>query len=130
MLIPLDLVIIVRDLNEPHPGFGKPSSHQAHAGKVGGDRIVEAVQSLRRFGFGGQIFNLRQLRLHAKRQFERGDPCFQRRFRTGSSPDARDSSFPDDRAATAESRAAVASCECTSHAALSDGTLAFPSDVP
>ena len=70
MLVPLHLIVVVCDLNEPHSCLGEAASQQAHAAKVYRYRIVHPVELLCRRGFARQVFDLRDLRLHAKGEFE------------------------------------------------------------
>ena len=85
MLVPLDFVVVVSDLDESNTSLGESAGHHAHSPEVRGHWIIHAVHFVSRLGLRRQVFYSRQLRLHAKRQFERLHACLQRSLGAGSS---------------------------------------------
>ena len=80
VLIPLYECVAVSDLDEPHAGFGKATSHQALASKILGHFVVQAIEFLRFVGFLGQILQSRHFGLHPERQFVGLDAGFEGHF--------------------------------------------------
>ena len=62
------------DLHEAHAAFDQPPGQQALLAERCGARFVEAVQPLDGRRLRVDVEGLGRLHLHAKRQFERGDP--------------------------------------------------------
>ena len=83
VLIPLHIAVAMTDLNEPHTRLGKSPSHQTHPSEIRVDWVVHPIELQRRRRFAGQVLDFGELRLHPKRQLERIDPRFERRFGAG-----------------------------------------------
>jgi hypothetical protein len=83
VLIPLDLAVAVGHLNEPDAPFGEAAGHQTHPAEVRGDRIIHAVERLRRLRIRPRSSDLGHFGLHAEGEFERSDAGFaERGFRS------------------------------------------------
>ena len=74
VLIPF--IIPQRDFNIPHSRFGKTPCHQTLPTEVFSCLVINAVQSLRLFGFRIQIHQCGNFRLHPERQLIRIDHPF------------------------------------------------------
>ena len=74
MLIPGVVGGGVKELHEPHPPLDQSTGQQALAAKEFGSRFAGSVKLVCCFALPGQIERFGGFPLHAKRQFERGDP--------------------------------------------------------